>query len=67
MQVKCLDAVIDGKKKKQTTFIVVEVLPHITSSTGGKKKNKRNCKYHNVLVLSEDISWYRVVYQGTQR
>lgn len=31
-----------------------------------KQTNKKNCKYHNVLVLSEDISWYRVVYQGTQ-
>lgn len=41
MQVKCLDAVIDAKK--QNTFIVVEVLPHITSSTGGKT-NKQTKK-----------------------
>lgn len=39
MQVKCLDAVIDAKN--QNTFIVVEVLPHITSSTGGKNKQTK--------------------------
>lgn len=63
MQVKCLDAVVDEKKP----VILVEVLPCIASST--EKKPSQNtattCKYRHVMVLSENSSWYRVVYQGT--
>lgn len=62
MQVKCFYAVVDKKKK---SFSLVEVLPCTASSTKNQTTTT-TCKCHHVLVLSENSSWYRVVYQGTQ-
>lgn len=58
---KCLDAVVD-EKNPLLKSVLVFLHPL------GKKTNKPPLprKYYRVLVLSENSSWYRVVYQGTQ-